>query len=298
MPNASPQQPTLLHPGQVFDRYTAERLLGHGGMGEVWLVRHNILQVHRALKLLLPDVAVKDSTQIDRFLREAKLACRLKHPNLIEVHDAGYSELADASGRTVGVYYIFMDYVSGGSLGERLRAGHRPSLAETLSIMRQVASALEAAEASRMVHRDIKPDNIMFAADGSIKLADLGIAKSTQDQDDTLTMTAAVFGTPAYMVPEQAHDASKVDIRADIYSLGCVTFEMLTGQRPYQGRTAMELLAQVIADKELPDVRESAPDVPPAVARLVADLCAKDRDKRIQHPAEVVSRIESIQAEM
>ena len=143
MPNASPKQTTLLHPGQVFDRYTAERLLGHGGMGEVWLVRHNILQVHRALKLLLPDVAVKDSTQIERFLREAKLACRLKHPNLIEVHDAGYSELADASGRTVGVYYIFMDYVSGGSLGERLRAGHRPSLAELLSIMRQVASALE-----------------------------------------------------------------------------------------------------------------------------------------------------------
>ena len=295
MATASNKRTSLLQPGQIFDRYTTKRLLGHGGMGEVWLVRHNILQVDRALKLLFPDVAVMDSTQIERFLREAKLACRIKHPNLIEVHDAGYSEISAADGRQVGVYYIFMDYVSGGSLGERLRKKGLPPIAETLSIVRQVASALETVEANQMVHRDIKPDNIMFTADGAIKLADLGIAKSYQEQDETLTATAAVFGTPAYMAPEQAHDASRVDIRADIYSLGCVAFEMLTGRRPYQGRTALELLAQVVTDKEIPDVREIAPDIPPSVASLVADLCRKDRDLRIRHPAEVVRRIDAIQ---
>ena len=291
----SPNRKLLLRPGQTFERYTIERLLGHGGMGEVYLARHNTLQVHHALKLLFPDVADNSTTHVERFLREAQLASRIKHPNIIEVHDAGYSEISGLDGQLVGVYYIFMDYLSGGSLGDRLKQVGPLAPAATLEILRQVASALVAAQANNMVHRDIKPDNIMFTDKGLVKLADLGIAKSTGARDETLTMAASVFGTPAYMSPEQARDARRVDCRTDIYSLGCVAFEMLTGRRPYTSTNPMEILSQVVSPQELPNVRTLAPNVPAAVAKLVAAMCAKRLEKRIQTPADLLQRIETLQ---
>lgn len=279
-----------LAPGDTFEKYTVERLLGRGGMGAVYLVRHNVLDSFFALKVLFPEVASKNKQFVDRFIREAKLACKIKHPNLIAVHDAGKNPAN-------GMYYIIMDYVSGGSIRDLLKKNGRISSQRAISIVEQIASALETAEQHHMVHRDIKPDNIMFAADGTAKLADLGIAKSTNDQDTMLTMEASVFGTPAYMSPEQAMDSSKVDCRADIYSLGVVLFEMLSGQRPYHGSGTMEILSQVVRDDNIPDIREYCPQLSSGIAELIRDMTAKHLEKRIATPAELLKRIHAIPLE-
>ena len=188
---------SLLRPGDVFEKYTVEQELGHGGMGAVYLVRHRVLNTNFALKVLYPGVAQRDQQFVDRFIREAQLAGRIRHPNLIAVYDAGLNE-------SNGMYYLVMDYVSGGSVRSKLRKQVHLTVLESLGIVRQVGHALEAALQHNMVHRDIKPDNIMFDADGVARLADLGIAKATGDHDANLTVEAAVFGTPAYMSPEQA----------------------------------------------------------------------------------------------
>ena len=281
----------LLQPGQVFGRYTAERCLGKGGMGEVWLVHHNTLDVYHALKLLLPDIASPKS--IRRFQEEAKLACRLKHPNLIEVHDAGTDTILDTKGHQTTVNYIAMEYVAGGSLTNRLEQCCRLASEPTLEIIRQVASALVEVHRQNIVHRDIKPDNIMFTDTGLVKLGDLGIAKSINSSEMNMT-NGFRLGTSYYMSPEQMRDSSAVDIRADIYSLGCVAFEMLTGDIPYHGKNIEELYPQVVSPKEIPDVRDFVPDIPRKVAVLVANMCAKKLEKRIQTPAELIEGINGI----
>ena len=277
----------IFAPGETFEKYTIVKLLGRGGMGAVYLVRHNVLDSLFALKVLSPEVAERNTQFVDRFIREAKLACKIKHPNLIAVHDAGKN-------RENGMYYLIMDYVSGGSVRDLLKAQGRILPEKALGITRQVASALNEACRYRMVHRDIKPDNIMFAADGTAKLADLGIAKSANDQDTMLTVDASVFGTPAYMSPEQAMDSSRVDCRADIYSLGIVLFEMLAGQRPYRGSGTIEILSQVLKDDEIPDVREFCPGISAEVAALVRDMTSKQLFRRIASPDEIIKRIQQI----
>ena len=278
---------SLLRPGDEFEKYTVEQELGHGGMGAVYLVRHRVLNTNFALKVLYPGVAQRDQQFVDRFIREAQLAGRIRHPNLIAVYDAGLNE-------SNGMYYLVMDYVSGGSVRSKLRKQVHLSVLESLGIVRQVGHALEAALQHNMVHRDIKPDNIMFDADGVARLADLGIAKATGDHDANLTVEAAVFGTPSYMSPEQARDSRNVDIRADIYSLGIVLFEMLTGRRPFTGENTIEILTQVISDTPAPDVRTLNPDIPEAVAVLVADMIQKDLRKRVASPSDLISRIDVI----
>ena len=276
-----------LAPGSVFEKYTILKQLGSGGMGAVYLAKHNLLDSLFALKVLHPEIAEQNSSCIHRFIREAKLACKIKHPNLIEVHDAGQNA-------ETGIYYIVMDYVSGGSVRSRLNKIKYFSLTESLKIIEGVASALNAAQTLHLVHRDIKPENIMFAGDDSIKLADLGIAKFTSAGDTSLTITSSIFGTPAYMSPEQARDSSKVDCRADIFSLGIVFYEMLSGQLPFTGDTTMEILAQLISDTPVPDIRSSCKDIPDDVARLITDMTCKDIEKRIQTPAELLARLKTV----
>ena len=277
----------LLIPGAVFEKYTIEKLLGRGGMGAVYLVRHNILDSLFALKVLSLNSDSGNNSFVSRFIREAKLACKIKHPNLIEVHDAGKNP-------ENGMFYIVMDYVPGGSVRDRLKKQPFLPLAESLRIVTEIASALEAAFQHGMVHRDIKPDNIMFAADGSAKLADLGIAKSLEEQDTMLTMAASVFGTPAYMSPEQAKDSGKVDCRADIYSLGIVFYEMLSGRRPYEGKSTIQILSQVVSETPVPNVRQIIPSIPENIAQLIADMTEKNLDRRIQTPFELSKRLTEI----
>ena len=276
-----------LKPGAAFEKYTIVKLLGRGGMGSVYLVRHEVLDSLFALKILASDVASKNKQFVDRFIREAKLACKIRHPNLIAVHDAGKNPKN-------GLYYIVMDYVSGGSVRDLLKKTPRIPPEQALKIVTQVADALTAACAHHMVHRDIKPDNIMFAADGSVKLADLGIAKSTDEQDTMLTMASSVFGTPAYMSPEQARDSSKVDTRADIYSLGIVFYEMLAGQRPFSGGTTIQILSQVMDASNTPDIRQVCPETPPDLALLIAKMTDKDPEKRFRNPDILLAELKKI----
>ncbi len=277
----------MLSAGSKFGKYTIVRTLGTGGMGAVYLVRHEVLDAYFALKVLSADVAARNEQFIPRFLREAKLCCRIRHPNLVSVHDAGRDE-------ATGLHYLVMDYAPGGNLREMLDASGGPlDRARALKIMRELASALVTAAEYDLVHRDIKPENIMFGPSGEAKLADLGIAKAADDST-LVTMENAVFGTPAYTSPEQAYDSGKVDARADIYSLGIVFFEMLAGRRPYDGSSSMNIIAKVLSREPVPDVRSFAPDVPEDIAAVVRDMCVKDASKRIPTARALLQRLDEI----
>lgn len=277
----------MLKSGEMFGKYKVERMLGTGGMGAVYLVRHSVLDSLFALKILDAATAQKGGDFVTRFIREAKLASNIRHPNISAVHDAGQDEMT-------GLYYLVMDYLPGGTLRDRIHERGRIPAGEAVRIARQIAAALVTAHGRGMVHRDIKPENIMFAADGSAKLADLGIAKGTGEQDTLVTMASAVFGTPAYMAPEQATDSSSVDGRADIWSLGVVLYEMLSGVRPYEGNGLGAIVKQLLSDDPFPDVMAIAPEVPVSLAELVGDMCKKDVSQRVATARDLVERLASI----
>ncbi len=261
------------HEGMVLGKWCLERKLGEGGMASVWLARHMTLQTPFAVKILNPEMAEKNPRLVTRFLREARLASTVRHRHLVSVSDIGKD-------RATGFHYLVMEYLPGGNISSRLRTMGPMSEGAALLIVRQVAEALEKAASQAMVHRDIKPDNIMFDESGDAKLTDLGIAKCDDASSAHLTQTASVFGTPAYMSPEQAQDSGKVDARADIYSLGVVFYEMLTGQCPYRGDTIGEILARIVAQTPPPDVRKIRPDVSKETAELIHQMMAKSVTER------------------
>ena len=271
-------KPDLLQPGEGFRGYVVERLLGKGGLGAVYLVRHAMLDTLYALKILYPDVARQNPSYIKRFLREAKIATRIRHPNLVAVHDCGFDP-----GK--GAYYLVMDYVTGGDLRQALAFSGTFEPEKAVEVIAQVARALDAAQKFNVVHRDIKPENIMLQPDGLVKLVDLGIAKASNMDESLKTTTDSVFGTPTYVSPEQALSAADVDARADIYSLGIVLFEMVAGRTPFVGKSAPQILVQVMSDDPVPDVRDFNPSVPPMLATVIRRMCVKERDRRISSPA-------------
>ena len=263
----------LLDPGDMFGDYTVEKLLGQGGMGAVYLVRAPGGERY-AVKVMFPDMVKKGSDYRKRFAREAEFAMQIHHKNLISVYDVGEDP-------ETGLCYIIMDYVPGGSVADRLENNGPLPMAEAVSIAAQVALALEVAHRHGVIHRDIKPENIMFDADGTPKLADLGVAKFTDEaHKTTVTTTGMIIGTPAYMAPEQMMDSHHVDARADIYALGVVLYEMLTGKRPNEGSTAVELLAKAIKGEPLPDVRTMRPEISAAVAHVLSLMCAPKPEAR------------------
>ena len=278
------EQLDLFAPGERFRGYQVERLLGRGGLGAVYLVRHELLDTLFALKVLYPDVAVNRPEYVKRFLREAKLATRVRHPNLVAVHDCGIDE-------TKGLYYLVMDYVSGGDLRGTIAFSGKLEPARAARIIAQAAGALSAAQAFDVVHRDLKPENIMLQADGSVKLVDLGIAKAKNLGDTFATKTASVFGTPAYVSPEQAIDAAKVDFRADIYSLGIVFFEMVTGHLPYEGKNPAQQLVKILSPEPVPDPREFEPSVPERVVEVIRHMTAKKVDERTESYARLFQEL-------
>ena len=279
----------LLLIGSKFEKYHVEKLLAKGGMGAVYLVRHEVLDTRFALKVLFPHVAAQNSDFVERFIREAKLSSKIRHQNLIIVHDAGCN--ADT-----GLYYLVMDYVPNGTLRDKLAFSGRILPCGVLNIIRQIAEALRVAHNCGTIHRDIKPENIMFDEDGNARLADLGIAKSING-DTMLTMAAAVMGTPSYMSPEQAKDSGKIDERADVYSLGVVLYEMLAGHCPFSGSTPLEILSKVISDEKAPNIEDKCPDLPPGMASLVHDMIEKDQDRRIATIDILLSRIAAIEGD-
>ncbi len=260
----------MLGVGDRIGGYTIERLLGKGGMGAVYLV-HGSDGRRFALKVMKPDDGDAHGFRA-RFAREAEFAMNIHHRNLVAVHASG------EDGKT-GYCYLVMDYMPGGSLADRLAKKGAMPVDEALHIVSRIADALDVAHLNGVIHRDIKPDNILFSADGTPKLADLGVAKF-EDRKTTLTTTGMVIGTPAYMAPEQMMDSRHVDGRADIYALGVVLYEMLAGRRPNEDDTAVELMAKAIKGEPLPDIRTLRPEVSAAVAYVLSLMCAPRPEAR------------------
>ena len=260
-----------LKPGDRFGDCTVERLLGQGSMGSVFLVRAPD-GAQYALKVMSPELAKNDPTYKERFLREAEFAMKIHHRNLIPVHDAG-----EESER--GFCYILMDYMPGGTVKDLVRERGVLPVTQAVQIATQVAVAMEVAHLHGIIHRDIKPDNIMFDADGVPKLADLGVARFAADVHLN-TQKGMIVGTPAYMAPEQMIDSHHIDERADIYSLGLVLYEMLAGKSPNAGYTIMGLIAKSIKGEPLPDVRTMRPEVSASVAYVLSLMLAPKVENR------------------
>ena len=272
---------SVLHLGESFHGYVIEKQIGKGGLGTIWLGRHQMLDTLFAIKVLDPEVAEAKPEYVKRFVREAKLATRIRHPNLVAVHDAGYDEAR-------GVYFLVMDYVKGDTLRTTIAFGGAQPEKEAVRIVLQVADVLVAAQRFGMVHRDLKPENIMLTAEGNVKLLDLGIAKASGGIDSLKTTANAMFGTPAYISPEQASDSSAVDTRADIYSLGIILFELLCGMRPYTGNTPSQILHQLLDPAPIPDVRTFNNKVSPKMSAVLSLMCAKKKEDRLASPKDVI----------
>ncbi|HET7747071.1 MAG TPA: bifunctional serine/threonine-protein kinase/formylglycine-generating enzyme family protein, partial [Vicinamibacteria bacterium] len=256
--------------------------IGEGGMGVLYKARDRRLDRTVALKLLRPDVVTNDDRR-RRFVQEAKAASALNHPNIVTVYDVGET---DGPGES----YIAMEYVPGVTLSDRLAGGPLP-LPEALHLGAQVASALAAAHAAGIVHRDVKPGNILVTPDGHAKVCDFGLAKlgvssvaetlaraaeasGTEAMTPPLTRAGLVLGTPAYMSPEQA-EGHHVDARSDVFSLGATLYEMLTARRPFRGDTGAALISSILRDHP-PPLRSVRGDVPREVAAVIEKSLAKD----------------------
>jgi len=272
--------------GEKFRGYVIERLLGRGGLGEVYLARHELLDQDFAVKILLPCVAESNPEFVKRFLREARIAARIRQPNLVQVHDVGYDKAKD-------VHYLVMDYVEGASLRTEIAMGGAMEPKEAVRIVSSVAQALAAGESLGVIHRDIKPENIIITTSRHVKLVDLGVAKMP-GTDSLMTMAKTVFGTPTYMSPEQALDSSQVDFRADVYSLGIVLFELLAGKPPYACANISDALRILTSPDPLPDVRTVSPDVPAGLAELVGRMCDKDLGKRVASASAVLKEMRKL----
>jgi serine/threonine protein kinase len=260
-----------IEPGDVIGRCRTIRELGRGGLGTVYLATHQTLQIEVALKVLSPSLSIENPALAERFIREAQLAARIRHPNVIAVMDAAHDE-------ATGLYFIVMEFVGGGSLSWHLRHGPLPE-AKALAIVTGIAHALVIAEENRIVHRDIKPDNIMLDLRGTAKLADLGLAKHSLDSRVSLTMGGSFMGTPAYMSPEQARDAKAADTRDDIYSLGASFYECLTGEPPFQGETPYNIMSELLT-KPSPRPRAVRRDISRSADLICRKMMAKTRDLR------------------
>ncbi|MFL5530556.1 MAG: protein kinase domain-containing protein [Gemmatimonadales bacterium] len=246
--------------------YTLDRELGRGGMATVFLAQDLRHDRPVALKVLHPELARVLGPE--RFQREIKLAARLQHPHILTVHDSG-----DAAGQL----WFTMPFVEGESLRDRLRRERQLPVDVAIRIATETARALEYAHRHRVIHRDIKPENLLLTADGSTLVADFGIARALAGADDRLTETGMAVGTPAYMSPEQAAGDKTLDARTDIYSLGCVLYEMLAGEPPFTGPTAQAIIAKRFSG-EVPRVRQARASVPEqvdaAVSRALAPVAA------------------------
>ena len=271
-------------PDVVADRYRTGHEVGRGGMARVYRARDLKHDRDVAIKVVRAELAA--SLGRDRFLREIAIAARLQHPNILPLYDSG-----DANGSL----YFVMPFEGGPSLRERLARGGALPVAEAVSVLRDVARALQYAHAQGVVHRDIKPDNVMLSG-GTAVVADFGIAKAfsaaqTDASRMTMTQAGAGIGTPAYMAPEQAVGDPSIDHRADLYSYGCLAYEVFTGQTPFLGDSAHELIAAHVGITPKP-LQALRPDVPDGIAQLVGRCLEKLPAARPQSAAELLTVLE------
>lgn len=265
--------------GRRIGDYLVHSLLGRGGMGEVYLAEDTNLRRQVALKVL-PKEFIHDEQHLQRFKHEARVASGLKHPNIITIYSVGQED---------EVYYIATEYVEGPTLRQRMAASGRLELREALNIAKQIASALEIAHRAGMVHRDIKPENIMFEPNGTAKLLDFGIAKLAENlaaetggaaAEALKTEQGVILGTPAYMSPEQARHQS-LDGRSDLFSLGVVLYEMITGKVPFAGGTPYDQQAAMLVTEAIP-IEQHLDRAPPVLQWVISKVLTKEPRLRYQ----------------
>ncbi len=277
--------------GQRVARYEIEREIGRGGMGAVYLARDTSLGRRVTLKFIDSNF-FEDAGTVRRFEREAYAASALNHPNILTVHELG--EWNDTR-------FIAAEFVEGETLRQRLERDGRLSVAEALRIAAQIASALAAAHTAGIVHRDIKPENIMLRPDGLVKILDFGIAKLADNRasdfsNGATTQTGLIVGTPKYMSPEQAR-GFQVDSRADLWSLGCVLYEMVTGCAAFTGETTSDLIAAVLEREPVP-CAEHIKIAPAELQRIISKALMKKADERYQTVAEIATDLQRLKRQL
>ena len=264
--------------------YQIMERVGEGGMGVVYKARQISMDRVVALKVLSEKYSANGEF-IDQFIREARAAGKLNHPNVIHVHD-----VSKAGGR----YFFSMEFIDGPSVKKLLKQSGRLPVGKCLEIIIQAAKALEFAHENGIIHRDVKPDNIMLTGEGIVKIADLGIAKSFEENDSVqVSGKRRVLGTPHYMAPEQAMGKA-LDRRADIYSLGATFYHMLTGKTPFKGTTVTELLKAHVHES-LEPVQHLNPDVPDAACFVVERMMAKLPEKRYENMTRLLEDLARVQ---
>ena len=261
--------------GSSLGDFQVDRLLGRGGMGEVYLARQVSLNREVALKVLRPDLT--NPTYLSRFEAEAWSAAKLNHPNIVHIYTLGVYE---------GLRFIAMEYVQGTNLREFLLRKGTPDLPQALSVMRQAGAAVGAAGEVGLVHRDIKPENLLLTKKGQVKVADFGLCRDLDDDRHHVTQPGVTMGTPLYMSPEQARGQA-MDHRSDLYSLGVTYYHMLAGHPPFRAETALALAMKHVADVPV-DLSVHRPDLPPDLCRLVMRLMEKLPADRYQSAAEML----------
>ena len=272
-------------------RYEVRSLIGRGGMAEVHLGFDTRLSRVVAIKMLRRDLAL-DSIFQARFRREAQSAASLNHPNIVAVYDTGEEIISDATNRSIAIPYIVMEYVEGHTVKELIADGTAVPINEAIEIVSGVLSALQYSHDNHLVHRDIKPGNIMLTSDGKVKVMDFGIARALTDSQATMTQTNAVVGTAQYLSPEQARGET-VDERSDLYSTGVVLFELLTGRPPFKGDSAVAVAYQHV--EQIPPTPSSIlSDIPDSLDRVVLKALAKNRDDRYRSAAEMLSDLQRV----
>lgn len=276
-----------LAPGSTLGNYRILATLGEGGMGVVLKAQHIRMERIVALKVLRGQ-ATESPAAIKRFQQEVKAAARLVHPNIVTAYDADEVQ---------GVHFLVMEFVDGQNLADYLAARGRLELTQTIDFITQTATGLAYAHSQGIVHRDIKPGNLLVNKEGMIKILDMGLAsiRETRDSADAasgdvhadVTQANQLLGTFDYMPPEQAEDPRKVDSRADVYSLGCTLYRLLSGQLPYRGDSPIK---KIIAhrDHPIPSLREARADIPGEVDRIAQKMMAKRADDRYQTMAELL----------
>jgi serine/threonine protein kinase len=257
-----------LSPGSIFGDYEILQELREGGMGCVFRARHLTLQRDVALKVLADRYADDESYRL-RFLTEARAVARLNHRNIVQIYDFG---------RVGTIFFLAMELVPGLSVGDRIKRNGRFAEREAIAVVRQACNALGVAHAAGIVHRDVKPDNLILGDDGVVKLVDLGLAKSLSD-DQHLTQTGIVSGTPHYISPEQIAGLKDIDGRADIYSLGATLFHMVTGRTPFEGSSPMVVVAKHLHE-EPEDPRTLVPGLGAGICVVIRRMMARDRNQR------------------
>ncbi len=265
-------------------RYAIERELGRGAMATVFLARDLRHEREVAIKLLQPEIAT--SLTAERFLREIQITARLQHPNILTLFDSGAED---------GLCYYVMPHVEGESLRDRLLWEKTLPLDAAVQVTIEVLQALAYAHSRGVVHRDIKPENILFSAGHAI-VADFGIARAVSEGQRSITAIGIPLGTPPYMSPEQAQGLENIDHRSDIYAVGCMLFEMVTGRPPYLGTTVGKVIMQHL-QAPIPKVRELKPEAPQALDDILGKALAKDRGGRFQSAESMIEALKQVSAQ-